>query len=85
VSLAGPEPRTFEGHGGLREVWAESRANWHRFQLSVLDDDGDAIEVMFSGMELAQGIELSGVLWFSVESRDGKISRVRSAMDAGLL
>jgi ketosteroid isomerase-like protein len=85
VSLAGPEPRTFEGHDGLREVWAESRANWHRFQLSVVDDDGDAIEVTFSGMELEQGIELSGVLWFSVESRDGKISRVRSAIDASLL
>ena len=40
---------------------------------------------MFSGMELEQGTELSGVLWFSVESRDGKIARLRSAMDAGLL
>ena len=85
VSLAGPEPRTFSGHDGLREVWAESRANWHRFELSVLDDDGEPIEVMFSGMELEQGTELSGVLWFTVESRDGRITRVRSAMDAGAL
>ena len=84
MSLAGPEPRTFSGHEGLREVWAESRANWHRFELSVLDD-GEPIEVMFSGMELEQGIELSGVLWFRVESRDGKIAHVRSAMDAGEL
>lgn len=85
VSLAGPEPRAFAGHDGLREVWAESRANWHRFELSVLDDDSEPLEVMFSGMELEQGIELSGVLWFSVESRNGKIARLRSAMDAGLL
>ena len=84
VSLAGPEPRPFSGHEGLREAWSESRANWHRFELSVIDD-GEPIEVMFSGMELEQGIELSGVLWFSVESRDGKISRLRSAMDAGRL
>ena len=66
-------------------MWRESRANWHRFELSVLDDDGNPIEVMFSGMELDQGIELSGVLWFDVESRDGKIALVRSALDAGLL
>jgi ketosteroid isomerase-like protein len=85
VSLAGPEPRSFTGHEGLREVWAESRANWHRFELSVLDDDSQPIEVTFSGMELDQGIELSGLLWFSVESREGKISRLRSAMDASLL
>ena len=65
-------------------MWAESRANWHRFELSVLDE-GDPIEVMFSGMELEQGTELSGVLWFDVESRDGKLARVRSALDAGLL
>ena len=83
-SLAGPEPRSFEGHEGLREVWAESRANWHRFELSVLDE-GNPIEVIFSGMELEQGVELSGVLWFDVESRDGKLARVRSALDAGLL
>ena len=85
MSLAGAEPRTFTGHDGLREVWAESRANWHRFHLSVLDDEGGAMEVMFSGMELEQGIELSGVLWFSVESRDGRISSVRSALDAAQL
>ena len=51
----------------------------------MLDDDSEPIEVMFSGMELEQGTELSGVLWFSVESRDGRIARVRSAMDAGEL
>lgn len=85
VSLAGPEPRWFSGHEGLREAWAESRANWHRFELSVVDDEGDVTEVAFSGVELDHGIELSGVLWFSVESRDGKISRLRSAMDAGRL
>ncbi len=51
----------------------------------MLDDDGSPIEVMFSGMELEQGIELSGVLWFDVESRDGKLARVRSALDAGVL
>ena len=82
ISLAGSEPRSFAGHEGLREAWAESRANWHRFELSVLDEEGDLIEVMFSGMELEQGTELSGVLWFSVESRDGRITRLRSAMDA---
>ena len=85
VSFAGPEPRSFTGHDGLREVWAESRANWHRFDLSVLDDEANPIEVMFSGMELEQGIELSGVLWFDVESRDGKLVHVRSALDAGAL
>ncbi len=85
VSLAGPEPRTFSGHEGLREAWAESRANWHRFEFSVLDDESEPIEVMFSGMELEQGTELSGVLWFSVETHNGKIARLRSAMDAGLL
>jgi hypothetical protein len=85
VSLAGPEPRSFRGHAGLREVWAESRANWHRFELSVVDDEAELTEVMFSGMELEQGIELSGVLWFRVEAKVGRISRVWSALDAGEL
>ena len=85
VSLAGPEPRSFRGHEGLREAWAESRANWHRFELSVVDDEGELTEVMFSGMELDQGIELSGVLWFRVETKDGGISRVWSALDASEL
>lgn len=85
VSLAGPEPRSFEGHEGLREVWAESRANWHRFELSVVDDDGDVTEVTFSGMELEQGTELSGVLWFRVEAKDGRITRLWSALDASEL
>jgi len=85
VSLAGPEPRTFQGHEGLREVWAESRANWHRFNLSVLDDEGDVTEVVFSGIELEQGIELSGVLWFRVEAKDGRIVRLWSALDASEL
>ena len=82
MSLAGPEPRSFRGHEGLREVWAESRANWHRFELSVVDEAGAVTEVMFSGMELDQGIEPSGVLWFRVEAADGRISRVWSALDA---
>ena len=85
VSLAGPEPRIFRGHDGLREVWAESRANWHRFQLSVVDDEGGVTEVMFSGIELNQGTELSGVLWFRVEEKDGRIVRVSSALDASAL
>ena len=85
MSLADPEPRTFRGHEGLREVWAESRAHWHRFELSVVDDDGDVTEVTFSGMELDHGIELSGVLWFRIESTDGRISRVWSALDASEL
>ena len=85
VSLAGPEPRSFTGHDGLKEVWAESRANWHRFDLSVLDDEGDVTEVVFSGMELEQGTELSGVLWFRVEAKDGRISRLWSALDASEL
>lgn len=85
VSLAGPEPRRFEGHEGLREVWAESRANWHRFELSVIDDEGGLTEVMFSGMELEQGTELSGVLWFRVEAKDGRIIRIWSALDASEL
>jgi ketosteroid isomerase-like protein len=85
VSLAGAEPRSFEGREGLREVWAESRANWYRFELSVVDDDGDVTEVMFSGMELEQGTELSGVLWFRVEAKDGRITRLWSALDASEL
>jgi hypothetical protein len=85
VSLAGPEPRTFRGHDGLREVWAESCANWHRFELSVVDDEGGVLEVMFSGIELEHGIELSGVLWFRVEANDGRIDRVWSALDASEL
>jgi hypothetical protein len=86
VSLASCAPRIFLGHDGLREVWAESRANWHRFVFSVLDDDdGGAIEVQFSGMELEQGTELSGVLWFRVEHDGERIVRIWSAMDAGLL
>ncbi len=85
LSLAGPEPRTFVGHEGLREVWAESRANWHRFEFSVIDDDGDVIEVMFSGMELEQGTELGGVLWFKVEAGGGRIRRIWSALDASAI
>ena len=82
MSLAGPEPRSFRGHEGLRDAWAESRANWNRFELSVVDDEADVTEVMFSGMELDQGIELSGVMWFRVETKDGRIVRLWSAFDA---
>ena len=82
VSFAGPEPRLFTGEEGLREMWAESRANWHRFEFSVLDDEGEVAEVMFSGIEMQEGTEISGVLWFRVKSRDGKIARVESALDA---
>ena len=85
VSLAGPEARAFKGHEGLREAWAESRANWHRFELSVIDDEGELTEVIFSGTELEHGIELSGALWFRVEARDGRISRLWSALDASEL
>ena len=87
VTLAGPEPRTFAGHDGLREAWAEGRANWEVFRLEVLDgpDGHDILEVSFRGIEQVQGIGLSGVLWFRVEERDGRVARVWSALDAGEL
>jgi SnoaL-like protein len=85
VSLAGSDARVYRGHEGLREAWAESRANWHRFVFSILDDDGSPIEVQFSGMELHQGTELSGVLWFRVEHDGERIQRIWSALDAALI
>jgi hypothetical protein len=85
VSLATGEARVFRGEEGLREVWTESRANWDRFELSILDDQGPAVEVAFSGMETLQGTEISGALWFRVEERDGRIARLWSALDAALL
>ena len=72
VTFAGPEPRTFAGHDGLREAWAEGRANWEVFRFTVLDADEGMLEVGFRGVEQTQGIELSGVLWFRVEERDGR-------------
>jgi hypothetical protein len=85
VTLAGPEPRTFAGHDGLREAWAEGRANWEVFRFQVLDEEGGVLEVGFRGVEHLQGIEISGVLWFRVEEREGRITRLWSAMDAGAL
>jgi len=96
VTLAGPEPRTFHGHEGLREAWAEGRANWELFRFSVLDTrDGQGrqgtgqqegiLEVGFSGIERLQGIEISGVLWFRFEEQQGRIVRLWSALDAGRL
>ena len=43
------------------------------------------LEVGFRGIEQVQGIELSGVLWFRVQERDGQLARVWSALDAGEL
>ncbi|HYI35714.1 MAG TPA: nuclear transport factor 2 family protein, partial [Thermoleophilaceae bacterium] len=85
VTYAGPEPRTFSGHEGLRAAWAEGRANWDVFRFQVLDEEGKVLEVGFRGIEQVQGIELSGVLWFRVQERDGRLARVWSALDAGEL
>ncbi|MGI8749058.1 MAG: nuclear transport factor 2 family protein [Thermoleophilaceae bacterium] len=85
VSLATGDARVFRGQEGLREVWRESRANWDRFELSIVDREGIVIEIAFSGRESMQGIEIGGVLWFRVEARDGRIARLWSALDAALL
>jgi hypothetical protein len=85
VSLATGEARTFRGEEGLREIWRESRVNWDQFALSVLDDQDGTLEVSFRGIEAAHGIQLAGVLWFRVEEREGRIARIWSALDAGLL
>jgi hypothetical protein len=96
VSLATGEARVFRGEDGLREIWRESRVNWEQFELAVLDTrDGQArqgtgeeqetFEVSFRGIEAAQGIQLAGVLWFRVDERDGRIARIWSALDAGLI
>ena len=85
VTLAGPAPRTFAGHEGLREAWAEGRANWEVFRFQVIDEEAGVLEVGFRGIERMQGIEISGVLWFLVEECDGLIARVWSAMDAAAL
>jgi len=85
VTFAGPEPRTFSGHDGLRAAWAEGRANWEVFRFQVLDEEDGVLEVGFRGIEQVQGIELSGVLWFRVDERDGRLARVWSALDAGEL
>ena len=42
-------------------------------------------EVGFQGVERTQGIQLSGVLWFRVQERDGRIARLWSALDAAEL
>ena len=83
MTLAGPEPRTFAGHDGLREAWAEGRANWEIFRFAVQDEQDGVLEVGFSGIERLQRIEISGVLWFRVQERDGRIVRLWSALDAG--
>ncbi len=96
VSLATGEPRVFRGGEGLREVWRESRANWDQFELSVVDtrdgqgrqgtgEEEGTIEVGFRGIEAARGIQLAGVLWFRVDESEGRIARIWSALDAGLL
>lgn len=85
VTLAGPEPRTFRGHEGLREAWAEGRANWEVFRFSVIEERDGVLEVGFAGVERLQQIEISGVLWFRLEERDGRIARLWSALDAGAL
>ena len=55
------------------------------FQFQVLDEEDGVLEVGFRGIEQTQGIQLSGVLWFRVEERDGRIVRLWSALDAGAL
>ncbi len=84
VSLSDGDPQVFTGHAGLTEVWARSRANWVRFSFSVLADDGDVIAVAFSGLD-TDGAEIEGNLWFRVESLDGQIVRLWSALDSALL
>lgn len=83
MTLAGPKPRTFAGHDGLREAWDQGRANWETFRFAVHGERDGVLEVGFSGIERLQRIEISGVLWFRVQERDGRIVRLWSALDAG--
>jgi hypothetical protein len=85
VSLATGEARVFRGEDGLREIWRESRVNWEQFELAVLDEEQGTFEVSFRGIEAAQGIQLAGVLLFRVDERDGRIARIWTALDAGLI
>lgn len=85
VTLAGPEPRTFRGHDGLREAWAEGRANWESFRFTIQNEREGVLRVGYSGVERLQRIEISGVLWFRYEERDGRIARLWSALDGAEL
>lgn len=85
MSLASGHARAFRGHDGMREVWAESRANWVRFSFSVIAERDGVIEVNFSGLDTVGGPEHTGALWFRAEGNDGRIVRLWSALDAGLL
>ena len=77
MTFAGPEPRTFSGHDGLREAWAEGRANWEvfRFQVHRTRARTASCEVGFRGIEQPRASSSAGVLWFRVEERDGRIAR----------
>ena len=86
MTFAGPEPRTFSGHDGLRAGVGRGPRQLGGVPLpgARIEEDG-VLEVGFRGIEQMQGIELSGVLWFRVEERDGQLARVWSALDAGEL
>jgi len=85
VSLAGPEPRVYRGHVGLRDIWAESRGNWLRFAFAIVADEGELVHATFSGIEHVGATELGGALWFRVQTRGGRIVALWSALDPELL
>lgn len=82
MSLASADAVTHRSHDGMREVWRESRANWEVFRFEVIEERAGVLEVGFSGVERLQRIEISGVLWFRLEERNGQIVRLWSALDA---
>lgn len=85
MSLAGDEARAFSGHEGMGQVWAESRANWARFEFDVVGASGDVVQVAFAGNDTLERSEVHGMLWFRAETRDGLIVRLWSALDPGRL
>jgi hypothetical protein len=75
----------YRGREDLRKAWRESRANWDRFAFSILADQAGLVQVEFSGIESLNATRMSGVLWFRVHERDGRISRLWSALEPGAL
>ena len=77
-----PEKTVYRGHDEVRVLWSAFRSVWDELTLDVeevLYDQGGLLIVraLFTGKGGASGAEVSRVLFYVQELRDGRLTKIR--------